>query len=225
MLIEELSSNGLRYAVRDYEAKEPVFFPGDPSDKVCLLLAGQVRLYKEYGTTKEFTAEICVEGDLFGWPEPQGGGAYPRDSAGRQRGAQAITSAEVAFIPAEKLAATLQRSPVTLSPQLVASFMRSVRRSEAAIAVLTNREVLPRVAYVLRSVADSLGREGDGGRVLVEPGFTHEELARMTGCTREAVSKAVGTVRASEAAEISARRIEIKDYLALSQLSSTPGCS
>lgn len=213
---EALEGLGLRLAVRDYERGAAIFEPSQYPERVYFLLKGMVRIYKEYGLAKgcakEFTSEILADNEVFGLEAM----AYYGARGVRRQGAQAFAYSQIASVSARELAAAMRREP-GLAGDLLEEAMYGVQRRDAAAELLAHREVRPRLASALLSLGESLGVKS-GSRILVKPGFSHEELAQMTGCTREAVSKAISELRFAGAAEAGRAGITIKDPEALTRL-------
>lgn len=213
---EALEGLGLRLAVRDYERGAAIFEPSQYPERVYFLLKGMVRIYKEYGLAKgcakEFTSEILADNEVFGLEAM----AYYGARGVRRQGAQAFAYSQIASVSARELAAAMRREP-GLAGDLLEEAMYGVQRRDAAAELLAHREVRTRLARALLSLGESLGIR-PGLHIVVEPGLSHEELAKMTGCTREAVSKAIGELRYAGVAQAGREGICIKDPETLTQI-------
>ena len=210
---EVLERSGLKPVVRAYERGAAVFVPGQPLEGVYFLLDGAVRLYKEYGLSKgfarEFTSEILADNEVFGLEAMADRGAR----GARREGAQALADSHIATVSALELAAAVRREP-DLAADLLAETMYGVQRRDAAADLLAHREVRPRLARALLSLGESVGIRS-GSQIVVEPGFSHEQLAQMTGCTREAISKAISELCSAGLAEAGRDGMCIKEPEAL----------
>lgn len=229
---EALERSGLRPAVRDYERGVAVFEPGQPPERVYFLLSGVVRIYKEYGLAKgfarEFTSEVLADNEVFGLeaithapatkPVTTGpASVVQREAHGaRRHGAQALIRCEIASVRARDLADALLRES-GLAADLLEEAMYGVQRREVAAELLAYREVLPRLARALLSLGETLGIRS-GSQIVVKPGLSHEQVAQMTGCTREAVSKAISELRCAGVAEAGKEGIYIKGPEALTKV-------
>lgn len=213
---EVLERLGLRAAVRNYEGGAAIFEPSQYPERVYFLLRGTIRIYKEYGLAKgfarEFTSEVLGNNEVFGLEAL----AYSGPHGVRRQGAQALADSQIASVGARELAAAMRREP-GLAGDLLEEAMYGVQRRDAAAELLAHREVRPRLARAVLSLGESLGIRS-GSQIVVEPGFSHEQLAQMTGCTREAISKAIGELRFAGVAEASKAGITIKEPETLTQM-------
>jgi CRP-like cAMP-binding protein len=150
-----------------------------PTD-LCFLLEGQVRVYKPYGAYKEATVALLGEGGIFGEPSLRPGGGH-RDSA------DALTDCQVARVSKIALEAHVSRDPAC-ALALMTAFCRWARQRDQVVAMLLSRNVRSRLASLLLALADRFGEEARPG-VAIGLRFTHQRLAEMVACTREAVSK------------------------------------
>lgn len=232
---EALESSGLRPAVRDYERGAVIFETGQLCERVYFPLSGVVRIYKEYGLAKgfakEFTSEILADNEVFGLeaityvpdtrPVTTGSAsAMQREShITRRHGAQALTRCEIASVSAHELAGAFLRES-GLAADLLEEAMYGVQRREVAAELLAHREVLPRLARALLSLGESLGAR-TGSQITVQMRLSHEQLAQMTGCTREAVSKAISELRSAGVAESGKEGVYIKDPEALTEVAAS----
>jgi CRP/FNR family cyclic AMP-dependent transcriptional regulator len=77
-------------------------------------------------------------------------------------------------------------------------------------------DVLGRVSRRLSDLAEAVGRTVPEGVEIAIP-LTQEELASWTGASREAVSRALGTLRGLGWIAVDRRRITVRDLDALSR--------
>jgi CRP-like cAMP-binding protein len=68
------------------------------------------------------------------------------------------------------------------------AFCKWARQREQVVELLLPRGVRSRLAALLLALADSFGEEAEPG-VTIGVRLTHQRLAEMVACTREAVSK------------------------------------
>src|SRR5215207_2919349 len=102
--LEDFEEAGIRVAERHLRAKDVVFAPGDPDDRLYFLLEGTVRLYKIYGDYKEATTALLKEGGVFGRLSLVEG-------CWQDNFAEAVTDAQVASIQKSMLTETIKRHP------------------------------------------------------------------------------------------------------------------
>ena len=179
-LVERLEEAGVPVARRNYFAGELVYTSGDADGYLCFLLEGQVRVYKPYGAYKEAVVALVDEGGVFGEPSLRPGG-------GHRNCAEALTDCLVARVSKTALEAHVSRDPAC-ALALMSAFCKWARQREQVVAMLLPRDVRSRLASLLLTLADRFGEEARAG-VAIGLRFTHQRLAEMVACTREAVSK------------------------------------
>ena len=179
-VVGRLEEAGVPVARRNYAAGELMYASGDADGYLCFLLEGQVRVYKPYGAYKEATVALVDEDGVFGEPTLQSGGGH-RDCA------EALTDCQVARVSKASLEAHVSRDPVC-ALALMTAFCKWARQREQMVERLLPRNVRSRLSALLLTLADGFGYETRPGLV-IGLRFTHQRLAEMVACTREAVSK------------------------------------
>jgi CRP/FNR family transcriptional regulator len=179
-VVRRLEEAGVPVARRNYAAGELLYASGDADGYLCFLLYGQVRVYKPYGAYKEATVALVDEGGVFGEPSLRPGGGH-RDCA------EALTDCQVARVSKTALEGHVSRDSAC-ALALMAAFCKWARQREQVVAMLLPRNVRSRLASLLLALADRFGEEAGPG-VAIGLRFTHQRLAEMIACTREAVSK------------------------------------
>jgi CRP-like cAMP-binding protein len=179
-VVERMEEAGVPMVRRHYAAGEILYSSGDADGYLCFLLEGQVRVYKPYGAYKEATVALVDEDGVFGEPSLQPGGGH-RDCA------EALTDCQVARVGKAALEAHVLRDPAC-ALALMAAFCKWARQREQVVERLLSRNVRSRLASLLLALADRFGEATRPG-VAIGLRFTHQRLAEMVACTREAVSK------------------------------------
>jgi CRP-like cAMP-binding protein len=123
---------------------------------------------------------LLDEGGVFGEPSLRPGGGH-RDCA------EALTDCQVARVSKVALEGHVSRDPAC-ALALMTAFCGWARQREQVVALLLPRNVRSRLASLLLALADRFGEETRPG-VAIGLRFTHQRLAEMVACTREAVSK------------------------------------
>jgi CRP-like cAMP-binding protein len=196
---------GVRPVERHFEAKDVIFAPGDPDDRLYFLLEGTVRLYKLYGDYKEATTALLKEGGVFGRLSLVEG-------CWQDNFAEAVTDAQVASIQKSMLTETIKRHP-ELALKLFASFSERLRQSDELIESLLHREVSARLTTLLLNLSERFG-ETNGVGTLLGVRLTHQDMANMIASTREAVSKVMSEFQRDGTIEVQNRKIVLRPELA-----------
>ena len=154
---------------------------------------------------------LVDRGDVFGEPSLRPGGGH-RDCA------EALTDCQVARASKAALEGHVSRDP-TCALALMAAFCKWAQQREQVVALLLPREVRSRLAALLLTLADRFGEEEEPG-VAIGRRFTHQRLAEMVACTREAVSKEMAIFEREGHIETRnrERRIVLLDHRRLGEL-------
>ena len=181
-----LRAGGVPIAERRYGPGEPIYGEGDPDGGLRFVLLGAARVYKRYGQggLREATVALVGAGGVFG--EPFLEGARPH----RDNAEAAPDGCRLATVGKAALARHVARD-ASCGLALLLAYWGWAQRREAAIARLLPRGVRPRLANLLLELDGEPGREvgPEGGRL------THERLAEMVACCREAVSPELASLR------------------------------
>jgi CRP/FNR family transcriptional regulator, global nitrogen regulator len=210
--LEDFEEAGIRVAERHFRAKDVVFAPGDPDDKLYFLLEGTVRLYKIYGDYKEATTALLKDSGVFGKLSL---------AEGRLQDvfAEAVTDARVVGVQKSILTEVVRRHP-GFAMKLFFSFTERLRQSDEVIESLLHREVSVRLATLLLNLSDRFGEDNGAGTVL-DVHLTHQDLANMIASTREAVSKVMSEFQREGLVRVQNRRVTILNKEALAERASS----
>jgi CRP/FNR family transcriptional regulator, cyclic AMP receptor protein len=201
--VEALRSAG---TVRRHRRQATLFSEGDRSESVVLLLAGRVKIVSSTADGREVVLGLRGPGDLLGELSAVDG---------ERRSASAI-----ALEPVEALsmARTTFRQLLETRPalsiallELLAGRLRDADRKRAEYAA---HDALGRVARRLSELADRYGERTPDG-VSIGIALSQDELAGWTGASREAVTRALRSLRARGLITTSRRAVVVVDPDAL----------
>ena len=160
-----------------------LFAPGEPVDRLYLVLCGTVKLVSPASNGRGCVLELVGPGEQFGDAELVQGDAGELSAA-------AVSDAVLAVLPREALERWIERRP-QISLALLQVLMRRLRRRDREIADLVAGDVPERIARQLMRLARRLGTR-QGGVVHVPHGLTQTELGQLVGASRETVNKVLG---------------------------------
>lgn len=181
---DALQERGTR---RKYRAGSTLFHESDLSDWVILISEGRVKISASTGDGKEVVLAICGPGELLGE-------LSAIDSAPRSATATAIDPVEARVVTSEDFRAYLAASPnATLS--LLRSMTGRLRESDRRRVEFVALDTVGRVATQLLELSERYGVTLEDGAVRVDLSLSQEELAGLTGNSREAVGKALQLFR------------------------------
>jgi CRP/FNR family cyclic AMP-dependent transcriptional regulator len=204
---EDLRARGVirriaRGAALSYERQVP--------DRVLVLLRGHVKLSSLSEDSKEVVLGIRGPGDLIG-------AQSVIDSQPRSASALALEQIEALVLPADEFLAYLRRYP-DVSLEVMKTISARLRDCDRKRVELAAQDSVARVAARVAELAERFGEPTDCGVRITLP-ISQEELAAWIGCSREAVSKALHSMRELGWLETQRRCITVHDRAALQRRS------
>ena len=183
---EDAARFGALGSRRRHPAGCALFHEYELGDGVLLLIAGRVKLVTLTPDGHEVVLAIRDPGDLIGEMSALDGA---------ERGATAITLTPVEARAISRLdfASFLETTPgaALALARLLCVRLRDADRKRAEHPAL---DTLGRVSARLVELAERFGSHGDAG-IVIEMNITQEDLAGWTGSSREAVIKALRSLR------------------------------
>jgi CRP-like cAMP-binding protein len=172
--------------VRRYPAGETLFHEHDPPDAVLLLQSGRVKMTCATDAGREALLAIRETGDLIGEMSAI-------DGVPRLASAIALEPVEVLVLSSQAFVAYLERTPsvALVLVRLLNRRLRDTARERIEFAAL---DTVGRVCSRLVELADRFGAAGEDGQ-RVDVAITQEDLAAWTASSREAVIRALRTLR------------------------------
>jgi CRP/FNR family transcriptional regulator, cyclic AMP receptor protein len=193
-------------ARREYPRGCVMVHRGDDSAGVFVLLEGRVKIAAATAEARDAVLAFRGPGDLVGEL-----GAID----GEQRSADVAALEPVVALA---LAASDFQRLIAARPGIGIALLRVVagrqRDADRDLATLGAHDVLGRVARRLIDLCDRYGTDCEEGVAISLP-LTQEELAGWTGSSREAVSKALNTLRGLGWVETRRRELVVTDLAAL----------
>ena len=171
---------------RSFPAGAALFHEREPGDAVFVLQSGRVKLSCVTEAGREALLGIREPGDLIGEMSAI-------DGAPRSATAIALEPVEVLTVSRDAFVGFLDRTPgvALVLLRMIAPRLRDADRKRIEYL---GQDSVGRVCSRLVELADRFGApEGDG--VHIELAITQEELAGWTGSSREAVIRALRTLR------------------------------
>jgi CRP/FNR family transcriptional regulator, cyclic AMP receptor protein len=192
-----------RGTTRGYRAGSTLFHEGDLSDWVVLLLGGRVKISAATTDGREVVLAIHGAGELLG--ELSAIDARPRSAT-----ATAIDPVDARIVAGEEFRAfmaTSSQASLVFLKSLSGRLRDSDRRRVEFIAL----DSVGRVATQVVELAEQYGVGLPDGTILVDLPLSQDELAGLTGASREAVGKALHLFRSRGWISTARRRITVSD--------------
>lgn len=191
---------------RRYGRGSVILNSGDDSASVLIVLEGRLKIACPSFEGHESVLAFCGPGDLVG-------DLGALDGAQRSSNVAALEPVVTLAVGGAEFRRLLQDRPGVAKALLnvLAERLRAAGRERADFG---SYSVTGRVARRLVDLCEGYGTETDGGVEITLP-LTQEELAGWTGASREAVSKALGTLRRLGWVETNRRGLVVTDIAAL----------
>ena len=172
--------------MRNFPVGAALFNEREPGDAVFVLMSGRVKLSCVTEAGREALLGIREPGDLIGEMSAI-------DGAPRSATAVALEPVEVLTVSRDAFVAFLDRTPgvALVLLRMIAPRLRDADRKRIEYL---GQDSVGRVCSRLVELADRFGAP-DGDCVHIELAITQEELAGWTGSSREAVIRALRTLR------------------------------
>jgi CRP/FNR family cyclic AMP-dependent transcriptional regulator len=195
-----------RGGMRRFKPGATLMLEGQRGDEVMVLLAGRVKVTFATSDGKEVVLQFCGPGDLIG--ELAVVDDRPRSST-----VEAVEPVEVLAFSAADFRGFLESRPEAATA-LLQTISRRFRDADRRLIEFAASQTLARVAARLIELAERYGEPVEGG-VAIDLRLSQEELAGWTGSSREAVAKALHSLRDLGLVVTERRRITLCDLEAL----------
>lgn len=205
--LKSLEDLSISRAIRLYKKKEFLFKNKEYPNQLFFINSGRVKIFRanEYG--KELITSIASKGDFLGYLSLIKNGPY-------QETGQALEDTEISIIPKEDFLELLHGDR-DVSSQLIRMLANNISEKEERLLKLAYDSVRKRVADALLTTANKSGISE------LKPGvfsLRREDLASMTGSTKETVIRTLTDFKEEGLVELKSGKIEIKNWKAISEL-------
>jgi CRP/FNR family transcriptional regulator, cyclic AMP receptor protein len=171
-----------RLSSAHYQPGQRIFTQGEPGERLYIIESGKVKIAHKAPDGREYLQAVLGPSDLFGELDVF-------DPGPRNTGATAVTEVRAMFTDRAALCGWIADHP-EIAEQLLRVMARRVRRRMDYQVELIYTDVPGRVAKQLLQLAQQFGCQDDGA-VHVAHDLTQEEIAQLTGASRETVNKAL----------------------------------
>jgi CRP-like cAMP-binding protein len=173
---------------KTFERGATLLREGDQGDDFAILLSGRVKLIARAASGRSVLVGLRGPGALLGEL-----GAI--DGKPRAADVVALESGEAAVGSLAYLSRYLKERPSAMAV-VTATLVERLRESDRGRVELAAHDALGRVALRLLELSDNYGRaEGSGTGVRIQVPISQDELADWTGMSRQAVARALSTLR------------------------------
>lgn len=187
--------------VHHYGKGDFVFHSGAPGNNVYFLRGGKIKIHQLSPVGREVILWFCFAGEIFGLAEVARGGQ-------RVVNAQACEPSEVLAVSHEKFRDFLEGHPrvAMLSMQVLSSRLRIL--GEMFVNLVAD-DVNTRIAKLILRLSARYGTRV-GKEIFLNIPLTHQEIADMTGTSRQTVTSALSALKRQGVLSIDNHRIYIE---------------
>lgn len=214
---EQLAMLANLVVVQDYNRDETVVLEGDDSMQALYLIAsGSVQVYMTGVDGRETILSFLERGDFFGEMSLIDG--EPRSASVRT-----VTDAQMMIIHRESFLQLIRQTP-EIAMALLSEMSKRLRKANKQIGSLSTMSVSGRVAGTLLNLMEERGVRihTDNGKmvVVIHNRPTQQQLADMSGTTRETVSRICSMLVKANAIAMTGKDIVIFDENVLQEKAS-----
>lgn len=169
--------------IRRHRLGHRIVEANEPGSELFLLLSGSVKVSAEDSAGREITLAVLYPGDFFGevslW-----------DNKGRTATVETLEPSQIVSIPGPPLLDLMRDSP-DIAFRFLATLSDRLRETDRKLMHMAYGDSYQKVA---RALLEIHAKEGDmkDGLPFIPDRFTRQELASLSGVTRETVSRSLG---------------------------------
>jgi len=205
----ELVSLGKR---RFIEKNQYVFRAGDPSECVCIVEHGYLKLFQPIADGRDMLQFFRAPGDILGLR----GSLRTKPQSLRTYSVQACDDVEMVCIPTNEFRSFLEvHSRMAL--EVAATLAHRLDDACDNFSTLALTHVAARVAHLILYVGQHYGTP-DGKGVNLDVPLTQQEIADMVGAARQTVSSILNTLYHDGVISESHKYLRIEDHQQLTKL-------
>lgn len=179
---DELSQIRDKVIIRKFKKNETILYEADTNNAMYVVLEGKVKVVQSTEDGKEILLAFHQAGDFFGEMSLIDGKTAPATVV--------ATENSVAAIIMKRDFYALLHVQKKFLENLLHIFCSRLRESWERIQMLNFKNASHRIKTLLLMLAEEHGKETPDGIVLTIK-LTHQEMADMTGLTRETVTRAI----------------------------------
>ena len=180
---DEIEKLKLVLHIKKFRKNEIILFEEDTNEYMYAILSGKVKVYRTTEDGKEFILAVHGEGEFFGEMSLIDQKTSPATVV-------AMTDSEVALLSRRDFFLLIQSNPKLLE-QLLLILCGRLRDSWQRVEMLNFKNASHRVKILLLMLARDHGIEQEQGEILLNFKLTHQDIADMTGLTRETVTRVI----------------------------------
>ncbi len=186
-----------------------VYFPNDVANHIYYIAMGRIKIGTYSNAGKEIITAVLQAGEIFG----ELGLAGERQ---RNEFAQAMEETHICALPlqnVQQLMCDNQNFGLQITQMIGNKLVRTQRRLES----LVFKDARARIIEFLRDLAVERGQRV-GYETLVKKFFTHQEIANLTGTSRQTVTTILNELREQNHIYFDRRKLLVRDLQQLDRM-------
>ncbi len=183
---KELSVLAASGKSRKFPAKNVVFQEGEPGDVLLVILSGKVKVLLTGKDGQEFILTMLGPENFFGE-------MAILEAAPRSATVMTVEPSEFLLLEQKDLIGLIKKHP-GIAVKILKHLSQRLRKTNEQIRSLVMFDIYGRVGRCLLNLAETQGGRANG-QFLVPNRPSFQELAKMVGCSRETLSRAMKALK------------------------------
>ena len=180
---------------------EYIFFEGDPSAWIGVIVEGRVKMIKHSEAGKDVVLDLIAPGEMLGEVAAFNEEPYPAT-------AQAMEPTVVASIHQDDYLRLLKQYPA-LALRMMEEQGRRLREAQETIKSMAVERVERRIARILLKLAATTGSSDGDGTIIIELLLSRQDIAEMAGTTVETAIRTMSKFRKAGLVQTKQGRVTI----------------
>ncbi len=184
---------------KEYAKSELIFGPYNKEEQIFVIREGEVEIYQLSPEGKKVIIDILVPGNIFG-----NSSFYYDGETNLNDFAMARSRVVLCIFRKSDFMDTLKAMP-ELALNLIGEISRKLNEADSRIRDLALSDATSRLIGELMRFGKKIGTETND-QIVLGTKLTHEELAELTGVTRETVTRVLKKLRKSKVVDLDQSR-------------------
>jgi CRP/FNR family transcriptional regulator len=195
-----------------YKPRQVVFHQGSPASGLYILCQGTVKLYQSDRFGRDFIIDIATPGAVLGELGMDDDDLYSAS-------AEALTEAQLCYLPRERLVGFLERYPKT-GVRMLATLSRALAMTRRKAGELALKRADARLADLLLRLGDATihTAEAGNGPTHIRLAYSRRDLAEMIGVSTETAIRLLGKLKRNKTIAIDDEGVVVLDLDRLTRL-------
>lgn len=196
---------------RNHKKNEYIFKTGHPSNEVCFVVGGRVKIGKHATNGKECIKRIVNEGEYFG----ELGVLDRRDSEPRNNFAQVMEHDTIVCTMSYDHFRKVINEHKILLDRVTSNIIAQQRRIDSRLESIMFKDARTRLIEFIKELADDIGMPV-GHEMLIKHRLTHQEIANITAISRQKVTTLLNELKNEGLIHLERKSLLVHDMKLLS---------